>query len=91
MSATHIFQSRHMPVFVPVPVSSAAPPMLYYPMCRHTDTHTQQALLAVLLKHSTQQLRHASILTPCCTAVVEAQNDLTQKVLAQCETRDQFK
>jgi len=26
-----------------------------------------------------------------CGAVVEAQNELTQKVLAQCETRDQFK
>jgi hypothetical protein len=30
------------------------------------------------------------LLTPA-AAVVEAQNELTQKVLAQCETRDQFK
>jgi len=28
---------------------------------------------------------------PWCCAVVEAQNQLTQTVLAQCETRDEFK
>lgn len=38
----------------------------------------------------------ARAVDPACTcghaaAVVEAQNELTQKVLGQCDTRDQFK
>lgn len=33
----------------------------------------------------------AAVMCAAAAAVVEAQNELTQKVLSQCETREQFK